>query len=169
MHSRHWSDEKWKSIMAKGGGNKKRFQYCTDPPGEILYLRALPGHSRRNLIDPSLQDNVLIPNNFFEYIYHVGCAINSHSIINSWLIPGGQNLSKRQTVFFLPVNGQRTQRSWDKRPESTAYCTIHADSVEETSKHGVLGRHQTCSKEKIKVLSDAIERNHPSQCTPSLL
>ena len=27
-----------------------------------------------------------------------------HSIINSGLIPGGQNLSNRQTVFFLPVN-----------------------------------------------------------------
>ena len=39
--------------------NKKRFQYCTDPSGqEILYLRALQGHSRRNFIDPSLQDNV---------------------------------------------------------------------------------------------------------------
>ena len=24
----HWSDEKWKSRMAGGGGNKKRFQYC---------------------------------------------------------------------------------------------------------------------------------------------
>ena len=53
----------------KGGGNKKRFQCCTDPSGqEILYLRALQGHSGRNLIDPSLQDNVLIPNDFFEYI-----------------------------------------------------------------------------------------------------
>ena len=48
--------------MAKGGGDKKRFQYCTDPSGqEILYLQALQGHSGRNLIDPSLQDNVLIP------------------------------------------------------------------------------------------------------------
>ena len=55
--------------MAGGGGNKKRFQYCTDPSGqEILYLRALQGHSRRNLIDPTLQDNALIPNNLFEYI-----------------------------------------------------------------------------------------------------
>ena len=37
---------KWKSTMAKGGGNKKKiFQYCTDPSGEILYLRALQGHS----------------------------------------------------------------------------------------------------------------------------
>ena len=38
--------------MAKGGGNKNRFQYCTDSSGEILYLRALQGHSGRNLIDP---------------------------------------------------------------------------------------------------------------------
>ena len=103
VHSRHWSDEKWKSIMAKGGGNKKRFQYCTDSSGEILYLRALQGHSGRNLIDPTLQDNVLI-RTISSYIYHVGCAINLHSIINSGLIPGGQNLSKRQTVFFLRVN-----------------------------------------------------------------
>ena len=32
-HSQHWSDDMWKSKMAGGGGNKKRFQYCTDPPG----------------------------------------------------------------------------------------------------------------------------------------
>ena len=86
------------------GGNNKRFQYCTDSSGTIVYLRALQGHSGRNLIDPSLQDNVLIPDDFFEYIYHVGCATNLHSIMNSGLIPGGQNLSKRQTVFFLLVN-----------------------------------------------------------------
>ena len=91
--------------MAKGGGSKKRFQCGTDPSGqEILYLRALQGHSGHNLIDPPLQDNVLIPDDFFKYVYHVGCAIKVHSIINSGLIQGGQNLSKRQTVFFLPVN-----------------------------------------------------------------
>ena len=91
--------------MAGGGGHKKRYQYCTDSSGqEILYLRALQGHPGRSLIDPSLQDNVLIPDDFFKYIYHVGCAVNLHSIINSRLIPGGKNLSKRQTVFFLLVN-----------------------------------------------------------------
>ena len=105
VRSQHWSDEKWKSTTAKGGGNKERLQCCTDPLGqEIIYLRALQGHSGRNLIDPSLQDNVLIPKDFFEYIYHVGCAINSHSITNSGLIPGGQNLSKGQTEFFTSVD-----------------------------------------------------------------
>ena len=78
--------------MQGGGGNKKKIQYCTDLSGqEILYLRAFQGHSGRNPIDPTLQDNVLIPDNIFEYIYHIGCAISLHSITNSGLIPGGQN------------------------------------------------------------------------------
>ena len=72
VHSQHWSDEKWKSTMGGGGGHKKRFQYCTDSSGqEILYLRALQGHSGRNPIDPTLQDNVLNPDNFFDYLYHI--------------------------------------------------------------------------------------------------
>ena len=100
----HWSDEKWKSSMAGGGEHKNRFQYCADSSGTTLYLRALQGHSGRNLIDPSLQDNVIILDGFFKYTYHVGCAINLHSIINSGLRPGGQNLSNRQTVLFLPVD-----------------------------------------------------------------
>ena len=103
-YSQHLSDDVWKSKMVGGGGNKERFQHCTDPSGTILYHRALQGHSGRNSIDPSLQDNELVPNNFFEYISHIGCAINLHSILNSGLIQGGQNLSKRQTVFFLPVD-----------------------------------------------------------------
>ena len=52
---------------------------------KFFILRALQGHSGRNLIDPTLQDNVVIPDGFFEYIYHIGCAINLHSIMNSGL------------------------------------------------------------------------------------
>ena len=100
----HWSDDRWKACLAAGGGAKRRFQYCTDDSGTIVYFRALQGHSGRNLIDPSLQDNVVIPSKFFQYIYHIGCAFNLHSIINSGLILGGQNSSKRQTVFFLLVD-----------------------------------------------------------------
>ena len=84
--------------------SKRRFQYCTDDSGTIVYFQALQGHSGGNLIDPSLQDNVVIPSGFFQYNYHIGCAFNLHSIINSGFIPGGQNSSKRQTVFFLLVD-----------------------------------------------------------------
>ena len=109
----HWSDDRWKACLAAGGGARMRFQYCTDASGTIVSFRALQGHSGRNLIDPSLHDNAVIPSKFFQYIYHIGCAFNLHSIINSGLIPGGQNSSKRQTVFFLPVDpmDKKSQRS----------------------------------------------------------
>ena len=100
----HWSDDRWKACLAAGGGVKRRFQYCTDDSGAIVCFRALQGGSGRNLIDPSLKDTVVIPSNFFQHIYHFGCAFNLHSIINSGLIPGGQNSSKRLTVFFLLVD-----------------------------------------------------------------
>ena len=100
----HWSDERWKVCLAAGGGSKRGQQYCSDNLGTIFYLRALQGHSGHNLIDPTLQDNVIIPRGTFHHIYHVGCAINLHSIINNGLIPGGQDSSKRQTVFFLPID-----------------------------------------------------------------
>ena len=137
--------------MAGGGGNKKRFQYRTDPSGqEILYLRALQGHSGRNLIDPSLQDNVLIPNNFFEYIYHIGCAINLHSITNSGLIPGGQILSRRQTVFFTSVDPMNKEHkdpnnidleaprlAWHKQKKK---WKIHQDTVYWVDRKNLLNR-----------------------------
>ena len=99
-----WSDDRWKACLAAGGGSKRRYQYCSDDSGRILYLRALQGHSGSNLIDPTLQDNVVIGTGIFHYIYHIGCAFNLHSVINNGLIPGGQDLSRRQTVFFLPID-----------------------------------------------------------------
>ena len=142
MFCHHWSDEKWKNSMAGGGAQKKRFQYCADSSGTILYQ----GHSGRTLLDPSLQDNVVIPDGFFKYIYHVGCAMNLHSIINSGLIPGGQNLSNRQTVFFLPV---------DPMDKNARILT------RSTWKHHIL--HNIC----IKHGRNTIERHHSSRNTPS--
>ena len=100
----NWSDHRWKACLAAGGGSKRRYQCCSDNLGTIICLRALQGHSGSNLIDPTLQDDVIIQRGTFHHIYHVGCAFNLHSIINNGLVPGGQNLSRRQTVFFLPVD-----------------------------------------------------------------
>ena len=113
--SPHWSDGRWKVCFAAGGRAKRRFQYCTDVSGIIVYFRALQGHSGRNLIDPSLQDNVVSQSGFFQHIYHVGCAFYLHSIINNGLIPGGQNSSKRQTVFFVPIDpGDKSHKDPDE-------------------------------------------------------
>ena len=94
------SSSVWPKVEEQHG----RRRWTSDFPGTILYLRVLQGHSGRSLLDPLLQDKIIIPDGFFKYIYHVGCAINLHSIINSGLIPGGQNLSNRQKVFFLHVD-----------------------------------------------------------------
>ena len=99
-----WSDDRWKACMAAGRGSKRRCQHCSDDSGRNIYLRALQGHSGSNLIDPTLQDNVVIGTGMLHCIYHVGCAFNLHYIINNGLIPGGQDLSRRQTIFFLPVD-----------------------------------------------------------------
>ena len=40
----------------------------------------------------------------FPYNYHVGCTFNFHSNINNGLTPGGQDLSREDKVFFLPVD-----------------------------------------------------------------
>ena len=99
MHSQHWSDEMRKCTMARDGGNKKRFQYCTDPSGqEILYLRALQGPSGRTLIDPSLQDNVLIPNNFFE-------CILSYRMCSQFTLHREFRIDTRKTNFEQKTDG----------------------------------------------------------------
>ena len=55
-----------KNGEARVGGNKKRFQYCTDSSGSILYFRTLQDHSGHNLVDFLLQDNVEILDGFFK-------------------------------------------------------------------------------------------------------
>ena len=39
----NWSDNRWLACLAAGGGPKRRYQYCSDSLGSIIYLRALQG------------------------------------------------------------------------------------------------------------------------------
>ena len=45
--SQYWSDDVWKNKMAGGGGNKKIFQYCTDPSGQEVFLPSSSSRSFR--------------------------------------------------------------------------------------------------------------------------
>ena len=86
--------------QAKGGGQKKRFQYCLNPnyPHQFLYFRAIQGHSG-STINPALQDNVLLPEGFTEYIYQVGNGNELRSIVNHGLIRSQSQ--SRQTSCVL--------------------------------------------------------------------
>ena len=64
-----------------------------------------------------LQDHVLLPKGFTEYIYHVGNASEINSIIRSGLIPGGRSLKRgRQSVFFTFTNPMEYDNSVGKTP-----------------------------------------------------
>ena len=105
--SPYWSIRTWLSCLQRGGGPEKRFQCCVDPysADTILFLRVIQGHSGGKHINPTLQDNVLLPNDFAEHIYHGGNSHDSHSIIQSGLIPGEKDIKKgRRAVFFTAVN-----------------------------------------------------------------
>ena len=81
----------------------------------ILCFRAFQGHSGRNLVDPALQDNVLLPEDVTEYINHIGNASEMHSIIRGGLIPGGRSLERdRQSVFFTTVNPMDDDQSTEE-------------------------------------------------------
>ena len=51
----------------RGGGAKRRYQYCLDDSGIIIYFRVHLGHSGCNLTDLSLQDNVVILSGLFQH------------------------------------------------------------------------------------------------------
>ena len=90
-------------FLAKGGGLTKSFQYCVDASSAdtILYFRAIQGDSGGNQINPALQDNVLLPSDFAEHIYHVVESHDTHSVIQPSLIPGGKNVKERKRCGVL--------------------------------------------------------------------
>ena len=135
----------------------------------FLHLRALQGHPGRNLID-------ILHHRTMSRFRTISWSSFSTSDVQSIYTPTIQDwyrevkswANDRQYSLCLWIPWIRRQGSWRDRLASTASCTVHAYSMEETSKHCVLGQYQTCSKERTKVLSDAIERHHPLRYTPSL-
>ena len=125
-----WPNHDWITFLAKGGGPKQRFQYSLNPNSSehFLYFRAIHGHSGGTLVDPTLQDNVLLLDDVAEYIYHIGNAHDMHSIIQGGMIPGRKSFKRdRQPVFFTAVNPmyihqnqEEVQNDLDK-PRMTVY------------------------------------------------
>ena len=158
-----------KHAWEQGRGAKRGYQYCSDDSGRILYLRALQGHSGSNLIHPVLKDIVVIGSGIFHHIYLIGCAFNLHSMINNGLIPGGQDLSRRQTVFFLPID-QETKiinilNILTSQYQERNTCTMHGRSIKTRYSGLVL----LLRSKRINILSNTIECNYPAKNTSGLL
>ena len=95
----------------------ERKKHDATRPNYLVYFRAIQGHSGGVAMDPELQDNVLLPKGFTEYIYHVGNASEVHLIFRSGLIPGGQSLKRGgQSVFFTIVNPMEDDTCMEETP-----------------------------------------------------
>ena len=153
-----WSLHDWISILAKGGGAKKRFQYCLNPNSSrhISYFGAIQGHSGSAAIDPELQDNVLLPKGITEYIYRVGNVSEVHSIIRSGLIPGGQSLKRERQIRVLHDSEPdgRWKIVWKETPcdlTKAKDCSVQK-YLETSSEYSMLVQFVTRSRERIAVL-----------------
>ena len=102
----------------RSGGQKKRFQYCLNPNylHRLFHLRAIQGRSG-SIVNPALQDNVLLPEGCTEYNYHVGIGKELRSLVNHGLISGRVSLrTGRQAVFFTVVNPMDNQEGLGELP-----------------------------------------------------
>ena len=120
--------EHGKGFLQRGCGTKKRFQYCVDPRSlqTLQNLRAIQGHSGGKHIDPTLQDNVLLPNDFAEHICHVGSSHDLHSIIPSGLIKGGKCV-EREACGVLHSRKSDVRSSAQRsrvRPDEAQNCSV---------------------------------------------
>ena len=95
------SDDRWKVCLAAAEDRKEGISIALMIREQFFFSVLFKDHSGNNLIDPTLQNNVVIGTGIFHYIYHIGCAFNLHSIINNGLELGGQD-SKQKTdnIFF---------------------------------------------------------------------
>ena len=77
----------------------------TNSPETFLYVRAIQSHFGGKRIDPTLQDSVLLPDDFAEHSYHVGSSHDLKFYRPVWIDCGWENVKKgRHVVFFTAVN-----------------------------------------------------------------
>ena len=166
----NWSNDRWLACLAAGGGSKRRYQYCSYNLRSIIYLRALQEHSGSNLIDPTIQDNVLIGPGIFLYL-PCGKPFQSSFNYQQWIDTWRSEFEQKTNCVLLASWSKkwRSQRSREYWLLCTASRTIHAKCMEETSRYGILGRYWSWNQRRINVLSDKIERNYSSWNTSSPL
>ena len=162
--SPHWSVRLWIRHLERGGGPTKRFQYLIDPYSvdTILYLRAIQSLSGRNPDDPSLQDNVMIPNASSSTSATLA-ATQRTPIINSGLTGTTDGILCSRG----PLEG-KSSRATRVRFDQAQSCCLQA-KLEGTSEFSVLDQSEACSKKGTDVLPDEVKRDHSLRHTPIIL
>ena len=139
-HCHHSSDDKWKRSMARGEGNKNRYQYCTDSSGAILYLRVLQGHSVRSLVYLFVTGQCFDAGRFLQV--HFSCRMcNQFTFYHQFRIETGRSKFEKQTdILSACESNGKTQKilirstwkhrvlhgtSWKKHQNTVSWVDIN--------------------------------------------
>ena len=127
----------------------------------IFYFRPIQGHSGGTLVDPTLQDNALFPDDFAEYAYHIGNTHDMH-FIQGGLIPVGKTSKKGQVVSVFhsrepDVRQSRSGRSSVRSGQTENYGV--QKYLESSPKYSILVQSEARSKKRTAVPSNPIARN----------
>ena len=116
------------------------------------------------------KDNILTQCGIFHHIYYIGCAFNHHSSINKGLIPGGQDSSKRQTVFSSIDPRDKSHEDPEHIDFSVPRRARYVHSAWKKHQNAVYwGWCWPCDYKRINILSNTTECKYPSRNTSSLL
>ena len=90
------SADMWIDVLAKGDGQKKRFEYCLKPNCSAIQGHSGKAYSGNARINPALQDNLLLPKDYGKEL---------RSTVRNGLVPGGfSTKTGRHALFFTVVN-----------------------------------------------------------------
>ena len=106
LYCHHWSDDNWKKSMARGGGNKKRYQCCTDS--------SIRSNSCISELLKAIQDAVslillyktmsVIPRRLLPVIFIMSDVQSIYIPYHQFGIDTGRSKFEQQTVFFQPMD-----------------------------------------------------------------
>ena len=154
-----WPLEDWISTLEKGrGGAKKKLK-------QFLCLRAIQGHSGDNAIDPELQENILLPKRFTEYIYHVG---NANELNSKCINSRRKQPQKRKTNGVLHYSEPDGGRIWhggnSTRSDETKDRAMQ-EYLEMPSKDRMLVQFEARSRERSAIFSNEVTCSRSLQQT----
>ena len=149
---------------------EKGVQYCLKPNSSkhFQYFRAIQGHSGGTLVDLTLQDNVLLPDGFAEYINHIGNAPR-HALHHPGRIDSRmKKFHKGKAVSVChsrepDVRQSRSGRSSIRSGQTQNYGV--QKYLESLPKYSILLQSEVRSRKRFAVLSNPIARNRPFQHT----
>ena len=143
--SQYWSIRAWLNYLQKGGGPNKRFQYFF-LSSLCWYCPTSPSNST-----PFWKKTHQA---FAEHIYHVGNSHDTHSIIQSGLIPDDKDVKKgRHATFSTAVNpmyiDHDREKDYDVTKSRIAVCKNkwkeHQNTVYWCNLKAIQGKDQTLS------------------------